>query len=141
MWPTTVAEIHSMSMEFFAWPMELFFKEDAKKYYYTIWRTLSYPLRVAVDEFQHFVYENPKRPRRKKSRRRIEKYSYKIYEVDFLNRGGYCQGHIFQVRLLHRLYISPSLRPPILDKRPPKPRKSMAGLLSVVLRRRQRFVP
>ena len=63
MWPTMeAAEIHSMSMEFFAWPwMELFFKEDAKKYYYShLADSLIFiPYGVAVDEFQHFVYENP----------------------------------------------------------------------------------
>jgi M3 family oligoendopeptidase len=62
-WPThEAAEIHSMSMEFFTWPwMELFFKEDTEKYLYS---HLSGGLRflpygVAVDEFQHLVYENP----------------------------------------------------------------------------------
>lgn len=107
MWPTMeAAEIHSMSMEFFAWPwMELFFKEDAKKYYYShLADSLIFiPYGVAVDEFQHFVYENPEASpeERKAAWRKIEeKYlPYKIYEVDFLNRGGYWfrQGHIFQV--------------------------------------------
>ncbi|MBS3681627.1 M3 family oligoendopeptidase [Ornithinibacillus massiliensis] len=62
-WPTyEAAEIHSMSMEFFTWPwMELFFQEDTDKYKYS---HLSSGLRflpygVAVDEFQHLVYENP----------------------------------------------------------------------------------
>lgn len=63
LWPTNeAAEIHSMSMEFFAWPwMELFFKEDTEKYKYShLSGGLSFlPYGVAVDEFQHLVYENP----------------------------------------------------------------------------------
>jgi M3 family oligoendopeptidase len=56
------AEIHSMSMEFFAgrW-MEKFFKEDKDKYLYAhLVDALNFlPYGVSVDEFQHFVYENP----------------------------------------------------------------------------------
>ncbi len=62
-WPTYEAcEIHSMSMEFFTWPwMELFFKEDTDKYKFAhlSGAILFLPYGVAVDEFQHFVYENP----------------------------------------------------------------------------------
>ena len=62
-WPTyEAAEIHSMSMEFFTWPwMELFFKEDTEKYKFSHLSSalLFLPYGVAVDEFQHFVYENP----------------------------------------------------------------------------------
>lgn len=62
-WPTHEgAEIHSMSMEFFTWPwMELFFKEDTDKYKFShLASGLSFlPYGVAVDEFQHLVYENP----------------------------------------------------------------------------------
>jgi M3 family oligoendopeptidase len=56
------AEIHSMSMEFFAWPwMEKFFKEDQEKYRYShlIGAINFLPYGVTVDEFQHYVYENP----------------------------------------------------------------------------------
>ena len=56
------AEIHSMAMEFFAWPwMEGFFKEDTAKYYYThLADSLTFlPYGVAVDEFQHQIYDNP----------------------------------------------------------------------------------
>lgn len=55
-------EIHSMSMEFIAWPyMEKFFGKDADKYRY---KHLSsavefLPYGVAVDHFQHEVYANP----------------------------------------------------------------------------------
>lgn len=62
-WPTYEAcEIHSMSMEFFTWPwMHLFFKEDVKDYHYGHLARAIYflPYGVAVDEFQHYVYENP----------------------------------------------------------------------------------
>lgn len=61
--PTLEAcEIDSMSMEFFAWPyMDLFFKEEAEKYKFShLDGAISFlPYGVEVDEFQHFVYENP----------------------------------------------------------------------------------
>ena len=61
--PTLEAcEIDSMSMEFFAWPyMELFFKDEANKYRFShLDSAISFlPYGVEVDEFQHFVYENP----------------------------------------------------------------------------------
>jgi M3 family oligoendopeptidase len=55
-------EIHSMSMEFFTWPwMKLFFREDTDKYQFShlSGALLFLPYGVAVDEFQHVVYENP----------------------------------------------------------------------------------
>jgi len=62
-WPTyDAAEIHSMSMEFFAYPgVPDFFGEDAHKYYYShLEGAIRFlPYGVAVDEFQHRVYENP----------------------------------------------------------------------------------
>ncbi|MEO4054977.1 M3 family oligoendopeptidase [Solibacillus sp. CAU 1738] len=63
LWPTYEScEIHSMSMEFFTWPwMELFFKEQTEKYKFAhLGNALLFlPYGVAVDEFQHVVYENP----------------------------------------------------------------------------------
>lgn len=56
------AEIHSMSMEFFAYPwMDSFFQEDVKKYKFShLSGSISFlPYGAAIDEFQHFVYENP----------------------------------------------------------------------------------
>ncbi|MCH2023379.1 MAG: M3 family oligoendopeptidase [Saprospiraceae bacterium] len=62
-WPTYEAcEIHSMSMEFFTWPwMDLFFKEDTEKFKFShlTGSILFLPYGVAIDEFQHIVYENP----------------------------------------------------------------------------------
>ncbi len=61
--PTLEAcEIDSMSMEFFAWPwMELFFGDQAQKYRFShLDGAISFlPYGAEVDEFQHFVYENP----------------------------------------------------------------------------------
>lgn len=106
-WPTLEAcEIHSMSMEFFAWPwMEKFFKEDVDKYFYAHLNgaVLFIPYGVTVDAFQHFVYENPDASPKER------KEAWKTFEnkflpqrdydgFDLLERGGYWyrQGHIFQ---------------------------------------------
>lgn len=55
-------EIHSMSMEFFAWPyMKDFFKDDELKYrYHHLSSAIEFlPYGVCVDHFQHWVYEHP----------------------------------------------------------------------------------
>ena len=61
--PTLEAcEIHSMSMEFFAYPyMNKFFGKDEKKYLYShLEGAVEFlPYGVCVDDFQHWVYENP----------------------------------------------------------------------------------
>lgn len=104
--PTKEAcEIHSMSMEFLTWPwMELFFEEDLDKYKFShLSEAISFiPYGVAVDEFQHFVYENPNispEERRRAWRDIEEKYlPFRDYDGnDFLNKGGFWfkQGHIF----------------------------------------------
>lgn len=63
MWPSMEAcEVHSMSMEFFAWPWaEGFFKEDTRKFYYShLSGALTFiPYGTMVDHFQHIVFENP----------------------------------------------------------------------------------
>ncbi|PFA18888.1 oligoendopeptidase F [Bacillus cereus] len=105
-WPTYEAcEIHSMSMEFFTWPwMKLFFEEDADKYYFSHLSSalLFLPYGVSVDEYQHYVYENPEASpeERKTAWRNIErKYlPHRDYEDnDYLERGGFWQrqGHIY----------------------------------------------
>ncbi len=77
-WPTSEgAEIHSMSMEFFTWPwMELFFREETEKYKFSHLSSglLFLPYGVAVDEFQHEVYDNPEMSpaERKAAWKRIE---------------------------------------------------------------------
>jgi M3 family oligoendopeptidase len=98
-------EIHSMSMEFITWPwMELFFEKDVDKYKFShLSGAINFiPYGVTVDEFQHFIYQNPEAtPEERKSKwREIEKkyLPFRDYEDnDFFNRGGYWfrQGHIF----------------------------------------------
>ena len=62
-WPSLEAcEVHSMSMEFFAWPWaEGFFGADTRKFYYThLASALTFiPYGTMVDHFQHVVYEKP----------------------------------------------------------------------------------
>ena len=62
-WPGMEAcEVHSMSMEFFAWPWaEGFFGEDTRKFYYShLSGALTFiPYGTMVDHFQHIVYEKP----------------------------------------------------------------------------------
>ena len=62
-WPSLEAcEVHSMSMEFFAWPWaELFFGPDTSKYMYShLASALTFiPYGTMVDHFQHVVYEKP----------------------------------------------------------------------------------
>ena len=55
-------EVHSMSMEFFAWPWaEDFFGEDARKFrYHHLKKALCFiPYGTMVDHFQHVIYEYP----------------------------------------------------------------------------------
>ncbi len=98
-------EIHSMSMEFFAWPwMDLFFGADADKYRFAhLAAAIQFlPYGVAVDEFQHFVYENPDAsPAERNTAWRIIERKYlphRDYEGnEFLENGGFWQKqtHIF----------------------------------------------
>ncbi|MBQ9393764.1 MAG: M3 family oligoendopeptidase, partial [Oscillospiraceae bacterium] len=55
-------EVHSMSMEFFAWPWaKLFFGSDTRKFLYShLAGALTFiPYGTMVDHFQHLVFENP----------------------------------------------------------------------------------
>ena len=62
-WPSMEAcEVHSMSMEFFAWPWaEGFFGDDARKFRYNHLKgALAFiPYGTMVDHFQHIIYEYP----------------------------------------------------------------------------------
>lgn len=62
-WPSLEAcEVHSMSMEFFAWPWaEGFFGEDTRKFLYShlAGAVTFIPYGTMVDHFQHIVYEKP----------------------------------------------------------------------------------
>ena len=100
-----IAEIHSMSMEFFAWPyMDKFFGKDADKYRYAhLVDAIEFlPYGACVDEFQHWVYENPKashEDRCKKWKELEGKYTpHKKYDyTPNLAKGRYWlrQSHIF----------------------------------------------
>lgn len=105
-WPTMeAAEIHSMSMEFLAWPwIDMFFKEDTEKYKYDhLSGAVNFlPYGALVDHFQHEVYNNPNlsKEERRKVWRSLEKeyLPFKKYdEDDFLQNGGFWfrQSHIF----------------------------------------------
>ena len=106
LWPTYEAcEIHSMSMEFLTWPwMDLFFENDTEKYKFIHLSEalLFIPYGVTVDEFQHWVYENPDvtpQQRREKWLEIEKKYlpTRDYGEVDELKNGifWFRQGHIF----------------------------------------------
>lgn len=106
LWPTYEAcEIHSMSMEFFTWPwMEYFFKEDTEKYKFVhLSGALQFlPYGVAVDEFQHVIYENPEMTpaERKSAWKKIEGIYLPHRDYDgnsYLEAGGFWQrqGHIY----------------------------------------------
>ncbi|MBE6720327.1 MAG: M3 family oligoendopeptidase [Ruminococcaceae bacterium] len=62
-WPSLEAcEVHSMSMEFFAWKAAAdFFGDDERKFYYShLAGSLTFiPYGTMVDHFQHIVYEKP----------------------------------------------------------------------------------
>ncbi|MBQ6019374.1 MAG: M3 family oligoendopeptidase [Clostridia bacterium] len=62
-WPSLEGcEVHSMSMEFFAWPWaEEFFGPDTRKFLYShLSGALTFiPYGTMVDHFQHIVYEKP----------------------------------------------------------------------------------
>ena len=106
LWPTYEAcEIHSMSMEFLTWPwMNLFFEDDTEKYKFIhLSESLLFiPYGVTVDEFQHWVYENPNatpEDRRNKWLEIESKYlpTRDYGEVEDLKEGifWFRQGHIF----------------------------------------------
>ncbi len=99
------AEIHSMSMEFFAWPYaDKFFGKDGDKYRYVhLVDAIEFlPYGITVDEFQHWVYEHPTATHEERCAKwsEIEKrYTpHKNYEgCPTLEKGRYWmrQGHIF----------------------------------------------
>lgn len=73
-----VAEIHSMSMEFFTHPwMEKFFGPDTEKYYYAhVVDAIKFlPYGASIDELQEWVYEHPEATpeQRRQQYREIEK--------------------------------------------------------------------
>ena len=106
LWPSYEAcEIHSMSMEFLTWPwMGLYFENDEDKYKFIHLSEalLFIPYGVTVDEFQHWVYENPEATPEERRNKWIEterKYlpTRDYGEIDELKEGifWFRQGHIF----------------------------------------------
>ena len=100
------AEIDSMSMEFFAHPyMDRFFDKAEQYRYMHLADALSFlPYGVTVDEFQQWVYENPRASKEERDQKWCEleeKYTpYKraLYkDCEFLAKGRrwLMQGHIF----------------------------------------------
>ena len=113
------SEIHSMSMEYFTWPwMDLFFEDEAEKYRFSHMSEslLFIPYGVAVDEFQHFVYENPSAtPEERRARwSAIEKtyLPWRDYEGNkYLENGGFWQrqAHIYEVPFYYIDYTLASI--------------------------------
>lgn len=113
---TDIAEIHSMSMEQFSYPYaEQFFGKDADKFRFAhLQNAITFvPFGVAVDEFQHIIYENPNltpKERTKVWHQLEEKYMpWRKYENDeFMERGGYWY-HKLHIFLYPFYYINYTL--------------------------------
>ena len=113
---TDIAEIHSMSMEQFAYPYaEQFFGKDADKYRFAhLQEAITFvPFGVAVDEFQHIVYAHPElipKERTYEWHKLEEKYMpWRKYEDDeFMERGGYWY-HKLHIYLYPFYYINYTL--------------------------------
>ena len=99
-------EIHSMSMEFFAWPWaEGFFGPDTDKFYYShLSGALTFiPYGTMVDHFQHEVFERPEmtvEERHAVWQELMKTYMpwLKLGEIPFYGegRGWQRQGHIYE---------------------------------------------
>lgn len=107
-WPTSeAAEIHSMGMEFITWPwMDEFFLEDGDKFRYVhLEEGLQFiPYGVSVDEFQHYVYNNPSAsPAERRAKWREIENTYLPHldydGHDYLEQGGFWQkqAHIYEI--------------------------------------------
>lgn len=114
--PTDIAEIHSMSMEQFAYPYaEQFFGEDADKFRFAhLQDAITFvPFGVAVDEFQHICYANPSLTPKERTlewKKLEEKYMpWRKYDADdFFDRGGYWY-HKLHIYLYPFYYINYTL--------------------------------
>jgi len=108
LWPSSEsAEIHSMGMEFLTWPwMDEFFLEDGDKFRFVhLEEGLQFiPYGVSVDEFQHYVYNNPQASpeERRQAWSDIEAtyLPHLDYDgLDYLETGGFWQrqAHIYEM--------------------------------------------
>lgn len=101
-------EVHSMSMEFFAWPWHnLFYGDDSdrSRFMHLESALVFLPYGSMVDEFQHIVYDNPELTPDERNEKWLElEKKYRPYmnfgDVDF-----YAQGRGWQ-RQLH-IYLYP----------------------------------
>ncbi|MBC7115859.1 MAG: M3 family oligoendopeptidase [Pseudothermotoga sp.] len=115
-WPTAEAcEIHSMGMEFLAWPwMELFYRDRAEQAKLVhAWKALNFvAYGVSIDEFQHMAYQNPDltpQERRKLWRQIESKYMPEIdYDgIRYLEDGGLWQQqmHVYESSFYYIDYV------------------------------------
>lgn len=113
---TDIAEIHSMAMEQFAYPYaEQFFGKDADKFRFAhLQEAITFvPFGVAVDEFQHIMYEHPELSPKERTyewHKLEQKYMpWRRYEDDeFMERGGYWY-HKLHIFLYPFYYINYTL--------------------------------
>ncbi len=113
---TDIAEIHSMSMEQFCYPYaEQFFGDKADKFRFAhLQEAVTFvPFGVAVDEFQHIIYENPNLTPKERTyewHKLEEKYMpWRKYSDDpFFDRGGYWY-HKLHIFLYPFYYINYTL--------------------------------
>ena len=113
---TDIAEIHSMSMEQFAYPYaERFFGDQADKFRFAhLQEAITFvPFGVAVDEFQHICYAHPElTPKERTYQWHLLEQKYmpwRKYEDDpFLESGGYWY-HKLHIYLYPFYYINYTL--------------------------------
>lgn len=101
-------EVHSMSMEFFAWPWhELFYGDDStRSRFMHLESTLVFlPYGSMVDEFQHIVYDEPNLTPQERHSRWLELEKKYRPHMDFGDVPFYSQGRGWQ-RQLH-IYLYP----------------------------------
>ena len=113
---TDIAEIHSMSMEQFSYPYaERFFGGQADKFRFAhLQDAITFvPFGVAVDEFQHICYANPKLTPKERTLewKKLEKkyMPWRKYDADdFFDRGGFWY-HKLHIYLYPFYYINYTL--------------------------------
>lgn len=115
MMSTDIAEIHSMSMEQFAYKYaEDFFGEQADRYRFAhLQEALTFvPFGTAVDEFQHICYAHPELTPKERTLewKKLEKIymPWRKYDADdFFDRGGYWYHklHIFLYPFYYINYV------------------------------------
>ena len=113
---TDIAEIHSMSMEQFCYPYaEMYFGDGADKYRFQhLQEAITFvPFGVAVDEFQHVIYENPGLTPKERTAvwhdLELKYMPWRKYDNDpFMERGGYWY-HKIHIFLYPMYYINYTL--------------------------------